>query len=514
MRIGGGRMARRAVCMIGSSVILALGTAASLADDPTETGTPSTPQWVCDLLPHTGEPDPFLHRLRRVETAPLEHGVRVQVEFLYRDVHGATQTAAAKLYLPNALRDSPGAKCPLVHSAGYELDDGGADGLMRDGCVVVTPRMESADPLVFNPMTRGPNLDIALLHAARALPFVDGSRVRIQGGSAGGYTTLMLAAETFPLVCAMPDVPPVNWGYNAAFFFENQQFARRTPPGSDVPAMPVMAMVSALADAGAPVMGRDGDGDSYAQSSPIAHLATITAPTQITFSTADMLVPVDQVGTMFVRPRDARLFPPGYTTSPQRLMRQSSHRRTLLQALPAKRREVFMIPVPAGAPDLTEPSEAGKPAASLPAPFSKDRTFSIIVVDEGPQTPAVGHFRYAVGLDRHAFIEWATGRGPDPRQLTAEKLGRLMMRFLGEEYRPFSVADAAGQPQPGVRLDFQEAERADVLLGLRAFAEEGVCAERLAELYEGLPERLKALGSSLGSGDGESVRRTLSSVQR
>ena len=38
-----------------------------------------------------------------------------------------------------------------------------------------------------------------LLHITRALSFVDDSRVIISGGSAGGWMTLMLAAETFPL---------------------------------------------------------------------------------------------------------------------------------------------------------------------------------------------------------------------------------------------------------------------------------------------------------------------------
>ena len=55
---------------------------------------------------------------------------------------------------------------------------------------------------------------------ARALPWVDDTRVVIGGGSAGGWMTLLLAAETFPLAGAAPDVPPVNWGYNARLFLQ------------------------------------------------------------------------------------------------------------------------------------------------------------------------------------------------------------------------------------------------------------------------------------------------------
>ena len=61
----------------------------------------------------------------------------------------------------------------------------------------------------------------------RAMPFVDDAHVVIGGGSAGGYMTLMLAAETFPLAGAAPDVPPVNWGYNAAYFFKQKDLIAR-----------------------------------------------------------------------------------------------------------------------------------------------------------------------------------------------------------------------------------------------------------------------------------------------
>ena len=41
----------------------------------------------------------------------------------------------------------------------------------------------------------------------------------------------MLAADAFPLVWAMPDVPPIHWGYNAAYIGEQQPLAG-PPPGS------------------------------------------------------------------------------------------------------------------------------------------------------------------------------------------------------------------------------------------------------------------------------------------
>ena len=97
----------------------------------------------------------------------------------------------AKIFVPSALHVDPTATAPLYYSAGYELDDGAAGLVLSRGWIVVTPHQIEANPLV-----RTPNCDVALLHLARSLPFVDDSRVLIAGGSAGGTMTLMLAAET------------------------------------------------------------------------------------------------------------------------------------------------------------------------------------------------------------------------------------------------------------------------------------------------------------------------------
>ena len=64
-------------------------------------------------------------------------------------------------------------------------------------------------------------------------------------------------------------------------------------------------------------------------------------------------------------------------------------------------------------------------------------------------------------------------------------------------------------PYEGQWLDFPRAERADVLRGLRTFAQEDDGAEHLAQTYAALPSNAKALGSSLGDGRADSVRDAL-----
>ena len=95
-------------------------------------------------------------------------------------------------------------------------------------------------------------------------------------------------------------------------------------------------------------------------------------------------------------------------------------------------------------------------------------------------------------------------------QLTMPKLERLMRRLNGEPWRPFQMRpDNKGNAIKGNPLDYPQAERADVLAGLTAFATNDTCATRLAQYYQRLSVRWKALGPRLGDGSPTGVRRTL-----
>lgn len=490
--------------------ILPVALAMTLAHGDTQViEAPDLPQWLVDLFPYDGDPDECEHRLKRLSAEEVTVGDltvgQVTCELLYRDILGQTQTGKARFFLPKTLGEESGARAPLMCNAGYEVDAAGASAFVREGMVVST---QHADPR--NPLDRGPNLDTAVLHAARALPFVDNSKVAIQGGSAGGYMTLMLAAESFPLTCAAPLVPPVDVGYNAAYFVHNRDTATAVPEGSDQPTLLVLTVVIPIADAASMLLGNDMGTDSWRCSSPIAHVDTIAAPTQVVWSTADILVPIDQVSRDLVRAREPGLLPEAFTTDPADIMARPEEHATLVDALPEEAYELIVVPLPEDAPVLHFEQTPEKPFVVIDVPFSRERTWSLVVIDEGPVEPDVGHFRHALMPDQEPFRRWAMERGAQPEQLTPEKLRRLMMRLLGQEYRPFTIQpEGTEQPTPAVRLDFPEAERADVLAGLRAFAQEDACAERLAAAYGDLPEELKALGEALGDGTPDSVRKAL-----
>ena len=57
--------------------------------------------------------------------------------------------------------------------------------------------------------------------------------------------------------------------------------------------------------------GGEYDDPTWFADSPIAQVPTITCPVSVYWSTADMLVPINQVGNAWVQPFDKSKFPKG-----------------------------------------------------------------------------------------------------------------------------------------------------------------------------------------------------------
>jgi len=390
---------------------------------------------------------------------------KADVAYAFRDQDTLETPAKGKVYVPETVRK--GGQVPLVYSAGYELDDLSAAGWVEKGYAVATPA--GLDRI---PLARTPNADVALLHAVRALPFVDDARVVVVGGSAGGWMAFMLAAETFPLAGVAPDVAPVNWGYNAAYLLHQKDglWAR----------VPVLFGIRPAIEPCLKVYGEDVNDRTWFLHSPLAHLSTITCPVSAVWTTADMLVPMDQVGERWVRPFAPSEFPAGLTMDPNELMTGEDGRRRLTDLLPESDYEVVVVPMPAGAVRRSV-SQGGETRKTIELPVSSGRRWSIAILDEGAPEPGMDHQKYNVRWTRDAFLKkHVTGRIA-PEQLTTPKLERLMDRYADREWLPTALK----------HLDQQGAERADVLRGLSTYvAASPENARRFGELYARLaPER-------------------------
>jgi hypothetical protein len=405
---------------------------------------------------------------------------KVFVSFTYRDPQGNAKEAQAKLFVPESVHTQGNARRPMFFAAGYELPDGVEQYYTGRGWVVVSPRA-----LETNPLIRTMNPDVALLHLARTLPWVDDTRIVIGGGSAGGWMTLLLAAETFPLAGAAPDVPPVNWGYNGAYFFK--QLEKAGLDGGKTAKVPAVFAVGSLLKPCLSVYGENYDDSAWFAASPIAQVSTITCPVSVYFSTADMLVPMNQVGARWVQPFEKSQFPDGFTMDPEKLITSREGRLRLLNVLPASTYEIFNLPVPAGTARHNSPGTSGN-ATACELPMSADKQWSIAIIDEGPPIPTIDHRKYNVGLTRNAFLERIVTGKIAPNQLTATKLERLMDRYVGKEWLPSRLK----------QLDFPEGERADVVRGLQTYAAASPeNARRFRELYARLPANRQVLDRTI-----------------
>ncbi len=429
------------------------------------------PAWIRAALEHlTG---PVATRLQVTDTTFVpgvaEPMGKALIQYNYLDTQGKETIGKAKVYLPPAVRDGK-KRVPLYYSAGYELDDRSAAAQLLRGFAVVTPRDLKANPLV-----QTPNPDVALLHIARSLPFIDDTRVVIGGGSAGGYMTLMLAAETFPLAGAAADVPPMNWGYNAAYFLQTKNW-KTTDEATDAateqpPALPVFSAVATIAQQALAVYGHNTDEPIWYRHSPLSQLDTITCPVITFWSTADMLVPINQVDSKWIRPFDPQAYPAGFTMDPAQLCATPQGRQTLLDLLPKEEYELFVLPE-----DQIKERLSAKNGAAQTAelPLSRTKRWSITILDEGCPEPQLGHMKYAVPWSRNNFIDFVATGNIAPTQLTLPKLQRLMDRYAGKEWLPTRLK----------HLDVTESEQADVIRGLQTYVAGGTeNAATLRRLY-------------------------------
>ena len=104
----------------------------------------------------------------------------------------------------------------------------------------------------------------------------------------------------------------------------------------------------------------------------------------------------------------------------------------------------------------------------------------------------VGHFKYLLALNNDAFRSWAAVQPSGPEQLTEAKTRRLMLRLAGREAHPQAV-ERDGMTFVLNRLDFPEAEMADVMRGLRTFSQDPVNAAHAEAMCEAMPDEFDEL---------------------
>lgn len=430
----------------------------------------------------------------------------VKVKVPYLDIRGEHREGLARLVVPRAA--ASGRPLPAFCHVHYEKDVKGAKEWARKGWAVFSAVYTGAqegypiDAAVAN----GYNEARAILQWVRRLPFIDPARLHVDGGSQGGYMALAMSADAFPVTSTTADCPVVNWSYNLQYFEANKGASKYPAQAKDSP-LPIMCSVTGLAEQCYKAFGSDLASDTWYELSPISFLDRITDPVMVMCATGDMLVPMEQMVRQPLHPVDSGRFPEGYQRAFAPLTPCGKARTVFEDLIPETARETFVLPLQKDSFEVTlemfqDPAKKpSKRPKNQERPWSKEKQWSLVYLDEGPPTPYASHTSYEWSVSPDTFVAAHQQGGLGAPLLNAPKLEWLMRRYA----RSLNHVPTLAEGKAANRLNFEIVERRDVLTGLIAYAaSDPDCAARLEELYKVCP--VQPFGASVTL---ERLRRAL-----
>lgn len=183
---------------------------------------------------------------------------------------------------------------PLVYIPHYEVDENTEDfnQYMKHGWAVASPVFKgdyngnlADDDLVFNN---------AALYKLRNMEGIDRQRIALVGGSAGGYTSLMLSMLQMGTCVSIANSPVVNVYYNLYVYFNACDKLNKASSFGTI-TMPIQMLISKSFRANLKYFPDVDDADRWADLSPLGLAKCISNPVVVNHFTGDVLVPVDQI---------------------------------------------------------------------------------------------------------------------------------------------------------------------------------------------------------------------------
>lgn len=340
---------------------------------------------------------------------PLENIDQYTVDVQFISKEGNVESRPIQLYVPeNASRPMP-----LIYVPHYEMASNSLElrRYLENGWAVASPSgvnskhngLLTDDDLVFNN---------AALYTLRHMDEFDTQRIAIVGGSAGGYSALMLSALQMGNCATIATSPITNVYFNFNQYF---QMANR----KDAP-----FFLRLVKDSFLPILENFPDPNDTARweaFSAVGLADCFGSPIMITHATSDILVPVDQITREFTYAHEGSSMPEGYST---RLDKNNpgvlGH--SLIDELPVELTNVEHVVI-------------DNPDEDFDLPFNPGKLFNVIIYDDGP-TESYGSHSASTGAGTHddtPYLEAMFERGLAQNEvLTSGKLLLLMERYMGE----------------------------------------------------------------------------------
>lgn len=416
----------------------------------------------------------------------------------YLGIEGNTKSGLARLVARKKYLES-GKPLPAFCHVHYEMDVKGAKKWAHRGWAAFTAaytEKEGESPIDCS-VGNGYNLARAVIQWARRLPFIDGTRLHIDGGSQGGYMALAMSADAFPVTSATADVPVVNWAYNLSYFEANKG-PMRYPATLDESPLPVLCSVTMLADWSYNYFTNDLSDDAWYYVSPISCVDRIANPVLVMSATGDMLVPMEQMTRAHLRPVDMTRFPDGFQRAFDPLTRCDKARVVFEDLLPKEQTHIIVQPPQENTFELTLEmfKDGGKKPKPGPKdedkPWSKEHQWNLLYLDEGGPSPVAGHTTFEWVMSPDSYTDYYRDKAPGPEILNAAKLEWVMRRYA----RQLNGVPNLKSGVPANRLNFADVETRDVVAGLLDYASMSEAhTARLADLYRDCP--VKSFGEAL-----------------
>lgn len=340
---------------------------------------------------------------------PLENIEQREIDVQYIRKDGTIETRPVRLYIPEE-SEQP---MPLIYVPHYEMAENAAElrRYLEQGWAVTSPTdvlpshngLLTDDDLVFNN---------AALYTLRHMEEFDNQRIAIVGGSAGGYTTLMLSALQMGNCASVATAPIANVYFN---FYQYFQMAQR----DDAP-----FFLKLVRDSFTPILDNFPnvkDTERWEAFSAVGLADCFNSPLVITHVTSDILVPVDQITREFTCANEGESMPEDFST---RLSEDNpgvlGH--SLADELPAELTHVEHIIIE----DLDADSDL---------PYHEEKLFNLNIYDDGP-TESYGSHRATSGtgvVNDVPYLKAMFERGLAQNEiLTDGKLILLLERYMGE----------------------------------------------------------------------------------
>lgn len=359
----------------------------------------------------------------------------LDVKFVKED--GSVGVRKIRIYVPQNVSEP----MPLVFIPFYEMSEDASElrTYVSHGWMVASPTcidvQDNGTELVANSLV----FNNAALYSLRRMPGVDPQRIALVGGSAGGYTALMLAGLQMSLCATIANAPVTNIYFNLKYMEEGARVDDeaikaktgafpQTPDerrkglrdiGVEAP-LPILGMIADLIVDNKKHFSGYENIRKYEALSPVGIADCYNAPLVINHHTSDVLVPIDQISRKFTHRRYGKSMPKGFST---RLDKNYPGvlGRTFAEELPKDLTCLRRL-------DINDPKVDGIPS------FVDEKAFTLNIYDDGLCEGYGGHRAGEGGssADNLVFLETMFSRTLSQTEfLTEGKLRLLLQRYAG-----------------------------------------------------------------------------------